>query len=136
MVLLSGVSTVLRREDHSLRIGERRSDDHMQPFTARVLKIIQLIPEGNIMTYGQIAAEAGSPRGARQVVRILHTLSSKHRLPWHRVVNRLGEIALQDDEGASLQRLLLESEGISFMKNGRISLEKYLHDSQAVIEEE
>ncbi len=63
MVLLSGVSIVLRREDHSLRLGERRSDDNMQPFTARVLKIIQLIPEGKIMTYGQIAAEAGSPRG-------------------------------------------------------------------------
>lgn len=136
MVLLSGVSTVLRREDHSLRLGERRSDDHMQPFTARVLKIIKFIPEGRIMTYGQIAAEAGSPRGARQVVRILHTLSSKHRLPWHRVVNRLGEIALQDDEGASLQRLLLEAEGIQFMKNGRISLGKYLYDSQAVIEDE
>ncbi|MFK4303067.1 methylated-DNA-protein-cysteine methyltransferase-like protein [Paenibacillus sp. RC254] len=136
MVLLSGVSIVLRREDHSLRLGERRSDDNMQPFTARVLKIIQLIPEGKIMTYGQIAAEAGSPRGARQVVRILHTLSSKHRLPWHRVVNRLGEIALQDDEGASLQRLLLEAEGIQFMENGRISLEKYLHDSQAMIEDE
>ncbi|WP_342417684.1 MGMT family protein [Paenibacillus sp. FSL R10-2782] len=108
----------------------------MQPFTARVLKIIKFIPEGRIMTYGQIAAEAGSPRGARQVVRILHTLSSKHRLPWHRVVNRLGEIALQDDEGASLQRLLLEAEGIQFMKNGRISLGKYLYDSQAVIEDE
>lgn len=136
MVLLYGVSTVLRREDHSLRLGERRFDDHMQPFTARVLKLIQSIPEGKIMTYGQIAAEAGSPRGARQVVRILHTLSSKHRLPWHRVVNRLGEIALQDDEGASLQRLLLEAEGIQFRENGRISLEKYLYDSQAMTEDE
>lgn len=64
----------------------------MQPFTARVLQIILLIPEGKVMTYGQIAAEAGSPRGARQVVRILHTLSQKHRLPWHRVVNRLGRL--------------------------------------------
>lgn len=87
------------------------------------------------MTYGQIAAEAGSPRGARQVVRILHTLSQKHRLPWHRVVNRLGEIALQEDESASLQRLYLEEEGIRFNESGRIPLDQYLYDPQAEMEE-
>ncbi|MEC0180952.1 MGMT family protein [Paenibacillus peoriae] len=107
----------------------------MQPFTARVLQIILLIPEGKVMTYGQIAAEAGSPRGARQVVRILHSLSQKHRLPWHRVVNRLGEIALQEDGSASLQRLYLEEEGIYFNANGRIPLDQYLYDPQAEIEE-
>ncbi|MGP0580357.1 MGMT family protein [Paenibacillus peoriae] len=107
----------------------------MQPFTARVLQIIRLIPEGKVMTYGQIAAEAGSPRGARQVVRILHILSEKHRLPWHRVVNRLGEIALQEDESASLQRLYLEEEGIRFNESGRIPLDQYLYDPQAEMEE-
>ncbi|KOS00535.1 MULTISPECIES: MGMT family protein [Paenibacillus] len=107
----------------------------MQPFTARVLQIILLIPEGKVMTYGQIAAEAGSPRGARQVVRILHTLSQKHQLPWHRVVNRLGEIALQEDESASLQRLYLEEEGIRFNESGRIPLDQYLYDPQAEMEE-
>lgn len=107
----------------------------MQPFTARVIQIIRLIPEGKVMTYGQIAAEAGSPRGARQVVRILHTLSQKHRLPWHRVVNRLGEIALQEDESASLQRLYLEEEGIRFNESGRIPLDQYLYDPQAEMEE-
>ncbi|WP_337194287.1 MGMT family protein [Paenibacillus sp. OT2-17] len=93
------------------------------------------MPEGKVMTYGQIAAEAGSPRGARQVVRILHTLSQKHRLPWHRVVNRLGEIALQEDESASLQRLYLEEEGIRFNESGRIPLDQYLYDPQAEMEE-
>ncbi|ASR47674.1 MGMT family protein [Paenibacillus kribbensis] len=107
----------------------------MQPFTARVLQIILLIPEGKVMTYGQIAAEAGSPRGARQVVRILHSLSQKHRLPWHRVVNRLGEIALQEDGSASLQRLYLEEEGICFNANGRIPLDQYLYNPPAEIEE-
>ncbi|ADM69999.1 DNA base-flipping protein [Paenibacillus polymyxa E681] len=107
----------------------------MQPFTARVLQIILLIPEGKVMTYGQIAAEAGSPRGARQVVRILHTMSEKHRLPWHRVVNRLGEIALQEDESASLQRLYLEEEGIHFNESGRIPLDQYLYDPQVEMEE-
>ena len=46
------------------------------------------------MTYGQIATLAGSPRGARQVVRVLHTLSEKYKLPWHRVINSKGEISI------------------------------------------
>jgi methylated-DNA-protein-cysteine methyltransferase related protein len=114
---------------------ESELNQSMQPFTARVLQIILLIPEGKVMTYGQIAAEAGSPRGARQVVRILHSLSQKHKLPWHRVVNRLGEIALQEDESASLQRLYLEEEGIQFNANGRIPLDRYLYNPQAEMEE-
>lgn len=44
-------------------------------FTERAVAIIKQIPEGKVMTYGQIAGLAGSPRGARQVVRILHSMS-------------------------------------------------------------
>jgi methylated-DNA-protein-cysteine methyltransferase-like protein len=73
------------------------------------------------MTYGQIARLAGSPRAARQVVRALHSMSRKHRLPWHRVVNSKGQIALQDDE----QLFLLESEGIEIGLGGMIDLEKF-----------
>lgn len=102
----------------------------MQPFTAQVIHIISSIPEGKVMTYGQIAKEAGSPRAARQVVRILHSMSRKYQLPWHRVVNSKGEIALQDDEGASLQRLLLESEGVYIQMEGRIDLGQYQHQPQ------
>jgi methylated-DNA-protein-cysteine methyltransferase-like protein len=67
-------------------------------FTERVISIIQSIPEGKVMTYGQIASYAGSPRGARQVVRILHSMSKKHHLPWHRVINSKGEISILEDE--------------------------------------
>ena len=59
----------------------------MNPFTERVINIIKSIPIGKVMSYGQIAKVAGSPRGARQVVRILHSMSEKHKLPWHRVIN-------------------------------------------------
>ncbi|MGE8203173.1 MGMT family protein [Heyndrickxia sp. NPDC080065] len=97
----------------------------MKPFTENVIKIIQNIPEGKVMTYGQIAALAGSPRGARQVVRILHTMSKKHRLPWHRVVNSKGMIGFQDDEYFQIQKLSLESEGIEFKINGAINLEQF-----------
>jgi methylated-DNA-protein-cysteine methyltransferase related protein len=97
----------------------------MQPFTKRVVTIIQNIPEGRVMTYGQIASVAGSPRAARQVVRVLHSMSRKHQLPWHRVVNSKGKIALQDDASYHEQLLSLESEGIEVGLNGVIDLAKY-----------
>ncbi|TDF94453.1 MGMT family protein [Paenibacillus piri] len=97
----------------------------MKPFTMRVVQIIQSIPEGYVMTYGQIAELAGSKRGARQVVRILHSLSHIHELPWHRVVNARGEIAIKDEESRSLQMLYLEQEGVLLNGDGRIDLDTY-----------
>ncbi|NWQ41032.1 MGMT family protein [Bacillus sp. EB106-08-02-XG196] len=97
----------------------------MQPFTEKVIGIIKNIPEGKVMTYGQIAREAGSPRAARQVVRALHSMSRKHHLPWHRVVNAKGQIALKDDESYHEQLFSLESEGIEIGLNGIIDLVKY-----------
>jgi len=97
----------------------------MNVFTERVVGIIKRIPEGFVMTYGQIAELAGSPRGARQVVRILHSLSDKYDLPWHRVVNAKGEIAIQHEEGNYMQKLYLEQEGVEAGLDGRIDLEKY-----------
>lgn len=99
----------------------------MQPFTERVLEIIKHIPEGKVMTYGQIARVAGSPRAARQVVRVLHSMSRKHRLPWHRVINSKGQIALQDDESYHEQLFSLESEGVKIGLHGTIDLKKYQH---------
>lgn len=97
----------------------------MQPFTQRVIEIIKSIPEGHVMTYGQVARLAGSPRGARQVVRILHSLSRIHKLPWHRVVNAKGEIAIQDDESRMIQELYLQGEGVGVNHRGVIDLDKY-----------
>ncbi|MDY0394373.1 MGMT family protein [Virgibacillus halophilus] len=100
----------------------------MQPFTERTIYIIQNIPAGKVMTYGQIAALAGSPRAARQVVRILHTMSDKYGLPWHRVVNKQGRIVLRDDEMAWLQRELLENEEIEVSFQGELDLSRYRWD--------
>ncbi|MEC0090564.1 MGMT family protein [Paenibacillus macquariensis] len=100
----------------------------MQPFTQQVIDIIQAIPKGKVMTYGQIAASAGSPRGARQVVRILHTMSDKYDLPWHRVINAKGEIAITEDESRFLQKVLLEEEGIKTNEDRRIDLSIYRYD--------
>jgi methylated-DNA-protein-cysteine methyltransferase-like protein len=86
---------------------------------------IRSIPRGRVASYGQIAALAGFPAAARQVVRLLHSLSAKEGLPWHRVVNSRGTISLtgQDYE---LQRGLLEREGIEFGLYDRIDLKRYL----------
>lgn len=97
----------------------------MNPFTRRVIDIIKSIPEGYVMTYGQIAKLAGSARGARQVVRILHTMSGLYELPWHRVVNIKGEMAIKDDESRFMQKAYLSDEGVITGENGLIDLGKY-----------
>ena len=96
----------------------------MHTFTQNVLKIIKLIPEGKVMTYGQIARLAGNPRAARQVSRLLHSMSQKHELPWHRVINAQGKIAIQNEEAAENQRMALEDEGIPVIK-WRINLQEF-----------
>ena len=73
------------------------------------------------MTYGQIAKKAGNSRGARQVSWILHTMSEKYKLPWHRVINAKGEISLTGSE----QEDLLALEGVEQDIRGRIDLSIY-----------
>jgi methylated-DNA-protein-cysteine methyltransferase related protein len=99
----------------------------MTKFTERVIRIIQGIPEGRVMTYGQIARAAGSPRAARQVVRILHSMTEKYSLPWHRVINSKGEIGFKDEEMQLTQKLMLEAEGVEFTNDNAVSLEKYIY---------
>ena len=94
----------------------------MEPFTRKVIEIIKQIPEGQVTTYGAVAAMAGSPRSARQVVRILHSSSEKYNLPWHRVINRKGAIAIKDPAGFDEQKLLLESEGALVDSKGKVAV--------------
>ena len=91
-------------------------------FTERVCALLASVPPGRVVTYGSLAAAAGAPRGARQVVRILHTQSGRRGLPWHRVVAAGGRIALRDHPGADLQRQLLTSEGVEFTLNGKVNI--------------
>jgi methylated-DNA-protein-cysteine methyltransferase-like protein len=94
-------------------------------FRNRVEDIIKSIPEGKVATYGQIAACAGVPRGARGVAWILHSCSENDRLPWHRVVNRKGGISLPPHQGYELQMALLQQEGVRFGESGYIDLDHY-----------
>jgi len=94
-------------------------------FTVRVIEVLRAIPPGKVSTYGAIAELAGNPQGARQVVRVLHSCSETENLPWHRVVNRHGRIALGPFDGHDRQKELLEAEGVEFDENGRIDLERF-----------
>jgi len=99
------------------------------PFTSRVIAIIKRIPPGNVLTYGLIAKFAGNPRGARQVSRILHSMSSTEGLPWHRVINAEGRIVLASDLEKDEQAALLREEGIVVSPDHRVDLDRYLWKS-------
>ncbi len=102
-------------------------------FFQRIKDIIKNIPEGKVATYGQIAAYAGDPRGARQVVWVLRSSSQKDNLPWHRVINRKGRISLRPGQGYEDQKALLEEEGVTFDSTDTIDFDQYLwhpHETQ------
>jgi methylated-DNA-protein-cysteine methyltransferase related protein len=91
-------------------------------FTQKTQLILKRIPKGKVTSYGTIAALAGSPRAARQVVRIIHRTKN---IPWHRVINSQGKIAIKDYAGFQEQKMLLEIEGVKSDSNGKIELGKY-----------
>ncbi|MBI4727727.1 MGMT family protein [candidate division TA06 bacterium] len=95
-------------------------------FSSQIISLIKRIPRGKVASYGQIAALAGNPRGARAVIWLLHSSSGKEKLPWHRVINGQGTISLKPGNGYEEQRALLESEGVEFGLQGKIDLKRYL----------
>lgn len=103
-----------------------RGERSYAPFTARAVAIIRAIPKGKVATYAQVAGVAGSPLAARQVVRVLHTLSRTERLPWHRVIGSSGSISLLPGAGFEEQKALLEAEGIAVSDHGRVNMKRHL----------
>lgn len=78
-------------------------------FKESVYEIVATIPVGRVMTYGDIAALAGHAHAARQVGGLAHF--GPIDLPWHRVVNRLGECASGYYGGKEGHKQVLEQEG-------------------------
>lgn len=97
----------------------------MTQFTEEVIVIIKRIPYGRVMSYGQVARFAGNNRGARQVVRILHSMTEKYNLPWYRIINSKGKISITGEKYAAIQRELLISEGVEVSEGGYIDISKY-----------
>ena len=93
--------------------------------TLRIKAVLRSIPKGSVSSYGAVAAAAGLPNGARQVVRVLHTSAESEGLPWHRVLRKDGSIALPEGGGFELQKALLESEGVRVGKGGKVDLARF-----------
>lgn len=90
----------------------------------RVYSVVRQVPAGRVTTYGDVARLAGLPGGARQVGYALAALSQDSDVPWHRVVNRAGEISARTASlGQELvQADLLAREGVTLDARGRIDL--------------
>jgi methylated-DNA-protein-cysteine methyltransferase-like protein len=97
----------------------------MTDTTMRLMQAIKAIPRGKVSSYRDVALAAGLPNGARQTVRVLHALSEKHQLPWHRVIRSSGSIALAEGEGRELQISLLRAEGVPVSPDGHIDIKRY-----------
>lgn len=99
----------------------------MFTFKEKVIQIIQMVPSGKVVSYGQVAAYVGAPRAARQVGWILRGIDSAVTFPWWRVVNNTGRISIKGNFNAdkTLQRKLLESEGVTVLDNFTLDIEQY-----------
>lgn len=91
----------------------------------RIYEIVADIPKGQVATYGQIAWMVGKPNAARVVGYAMSKVPDGLNIPCHRVVNKAGSMAPKHVFGDErTQRELLEQEGIIFLKNGCIDMEK------------
>ncbi len=99
----------------------------MTPTSEAIISVLLSVPAGSIMSYGAVAAAAGLRNGARSVVRILHTCSRSHNLPWWRIIRSDGRIALAPGCGLEEQLTLLRSEGVVISDDGRVSARGVSH---------
>ena len=88
---------------------------------------IRQIPKGRVASYGQIASIVG--RCPAHVVGFalaaLRNSNKVPEVPWYRVVNAAGRVALREDFDRSLQRSLLEQEGVQFDPDGHIDFQRF-----------
>ncbi len=96
-----------------------------RPVFAAVYLLVEKIPKGRVMTYGQIASLIENRLSPRAVGWAMH--GCPKGLPWQRVVNASGGCSTDRlaDMPRGMQRVLLEAEGVKFKDNGTLPLEKY-----------
>lgn len=88
----------------------------MTDFEDAVVAVIASLEPGDVVTYGEVAAEAGYPGAARAVGSVLRT--SEGGLPWWRVVGAGGRIRTPNPER---QIRLLTDEGVLVMNERVVS---------------
>ena len=99
----------------------------------KIYAVIQAVPRGKVVTYGQVAALAGLPKRARLVGTALREAPEGLDLPWQRVINAGGRVSSRGGLGVEegYQRHLLEEEGVVFNTHGRTDLERFGWDPDA-----
>ncbi len=98
-------------------------------FFEKVYKIVRMIPEGRVTSYGAIAKYIGAPRSSRMVGWAMNASHNDISVPAHRVVNRKGLLTGKHHfGGTNLMQQLLENEGIEIELNQIKNLEKHFWD--------
>ena len=94
-------------------------------FVSRVLEVVDAIPPGRVMTYGDVAAAVGS-RSARGVGQVMAYYGSD--VPWWRVVRASGHPAV-GHEARALEHYRVEGTPVSRTAAGnwRVDLAKARH---------
>ena len=91
----------------------------------KIYEQVKKIPKGKVATYGQIALMAGNPRWSRVVGYALHSNPEPGIIPCHRIVNKDGKLAKAFAFGGeNVQRDMLISEGVIFLNENTVDLEK------------
>ncbi len=92
-------------------------------FKQQVYTLVKSIPQGRVMTYGQIAALCGRPRAARIVGGIAHF--GDPSLPWQRVVKKDGSLAEGFPGGTEGHCQVLSAEGVE-ISDYKVNMSKAL----------
>jgi methylated-DNA-protein-cysteine methyltransferase-like protein len=94
-------------------------------FFQQVYEVVRGIPEGKVMTYGQVAKQIGT-RDARRVGQALHA-NKNPDVPCHRVVFADGSLAPgYAFGGPEEQKKRLEKERVKFV-GGKVDMVKSRH---------
>ncbi len=102
----------------------------MGAFNDAVYEVVRQIPAGRVATYGQIARMVGRPRNARFVGFALHVNPEPGIIPCHRVVFKDGSLSPAFAFGGqNEQHRLLAQEGVAFLPDGRVDMERFLWET-------
>lgn len=89
-----------------------------------VYRLVKQIPRGRVLSYGALAKALRLRGGARTAGRAMAATPNGKGIPWHRVVGQRGKILIREPY-ASLQKKLLESEGVKIVES-RVDLKTHL----------
>ena len=95
-------------------------------FFKQVYTIVEQIPYGKVVSYGQIALMLGHPRAGREVGWAMRFCPDY--LPWQRVVMKDGSIT--GGVYAEIRKALLESEDVAFLPDGRVDMSECQWDGK------